>query len=72
MLTWYKAQFIKSQLHQRNELSVTQMMDKISEPVIIIKKNRKHLNPKFKNIAAKQILPVEQELSSPHADPHRV
>ena len=69
MLTWYKAQFVKSQLHLRNELSVTQMMDKISEPVIIIKKNRKHLNPKFKNEAAQQILPIEQESNFPQVDP---
>ena len=37
------------------------MMNKISEPVIIIKKNKKHLNPRFKNLAASEILPIEQE-----------
>ena len=58
MLRRFKIQFVKSELHLRNEVSVTEMMHKISEPVIIIKKNKRHLNPRFKNTAAQDILPL--------------
>ena len=44
------------------------MMDKISEPVIIIKKNKKHLNPRFKNVAATEILPVEPDPLAPYRE----
>ena len=63
MLRRFKVQFVKSELHLRNETSVTDIMHKVSEPVIIIKKNKKHLNPRFKNTAAQEMLPLTEELA---------
>ena len=63
MLRRYKIQFVKGELHLRNENSVTDMMQKISEPVIIIKKNKRHMNPRFKNTAAQDILPLTEEVT---------
>ena len=62
MLKHYKRLFLKSELHLNNEKSVTNLMHKISEPVIIIKKNKQHLRPRFQNTAAEDILPVEKEI----------
>ena len=64
MLEHYKRLFLKSELHLNNEKSVTNLMHKISEPVIIIKKNKQHLRPRFQNTAAEDILPFEKELAS--------
>ena len=47
MLKRYKLQFIKSELHLRNEASVTEVIHKIAEPVLIIKKNKRLSKPKF-------------------------
>ena len=63
MLKHYKRLFLKSELHLNNEKSVTNLMHKISEPVIIIKKNKQHLRPRFQNTAAEDILPIEKEIA---------
>ena len=58
MLKRYKRLFIKSELHLTNEKSVTDLIHSISEPVIIIKKNKQHLRPRFQNFAAQEMLPL--------------
>ncbi len=49
-----KRTFIRSCLHEMNEKSITQVLDKVSEPILIVKrKHRVSMKPKFINKAAK-------------------
>lgn len=52
-----KRTFIRSCLHEMNEKSITQVLDKVSEPILIVKrKHRVSMKPKFINKAAKKML----------------
>ena len=65
MLVWiymsrlkqHKICFIKSSLHEMNEQSISDILDQVSEPIVIVKqKHRISLKPKYMNNAAKEIL----------------
>ena len=52
-----KSTFIRACLHEENEKSINQVLDQVSEPVIIIKQKHKiSMKPKYMNEAAKQML----------------
>ena len=52
-----KSTFIRACLHEQNEKSINEVLDQVNEPVIIVKKkHRISMKPKYMNEAAKQIL----------------
>lgn len=52
-----KTTFIRRCLHEMNEKSINDVLDEVSEPIIIVKRKHKmSLKPKYMNKAAKDIL----------------
>jgi len=59
-----KANFIRGCLHEMNEKSIGDVLDKVSEPIVIVKRRHKvSMKPKYMNNAAKKILQQEQLLA---------
>ena len=49
--------FIRSCLHEMNEQSISEVLDQVSEPILIVKKKHKvSMKPKYMNQAAKNVL----------------
>ena len=56
-LRTYKATFVRGCLHEDNEKSIHEVLDQVSEPIIVIKRKHKiSMKPKYMNQAAKEIL----------------
>ena len=56
-LRMWKTQFIRRCLHEMNEKSIGEVLDQVSEPILIVKRKHKiSMKPKYINRAAKQIL----------------
>ena len=56
-----KSTFIRACLHEQNEKSINDVLDKVTEPIIIVKKKHKiSMKPKYMNEAAKQMLQYSQ------------
>ena len=52
-----KANFVRASLHEMNEKSVHDVLDEVSEPILIVKQKHKlSMKPKYMNKAAKEIL----------------
>ena len=52
-----KCIFVRSCLHEINESSISEVLDQVSEPIIVIKARHKlRMKPKYMNLAAKEIL----------------
>lgn len=56
-----KADFIRSCLHELNEKSIGDVLDRVSEPILIVKRKHKiSMKPKYINKAAREILQLEK------------
>ena len=60
-LRMWKTQFIRRCLHEMNERSIGDVLDQVSEPILIVKKKHKvSMKPKYINRAAKELLQYEE------------